>query len=99
MGENNRDEYWALIETVNQPSLFLCHFLVTDYNIKRRAKLINNVMNITTMGNVIEEIYLNDRDSKRTIEYEFDERGNWIKSIAYVDGEQQNIIVREIEYL
>ena len=55
-------------------------------------------MNITTMGSVIEEIYLNDRDSKRTIEYEFDERGNWIKSIAYVDGEQQNIIVREIEY-
>lgn len=56
-------------------------------------------MNITTMGNVIEEIYLNDRDSKRTIEYEFDERGNWINLIAYVDGEQQNIIEREIEYL
>ena len=48
--------------------------------------------------NVIEEIYLNHSATKRIIEYEFDEKGNWIKSISYEDGLQQNIIIREIEY-
>jgi antitoxin component YwqK of YwqJK toxin-antitoxin module len=52
-------------------------------------------------GNLIEANKYNSHENleeKWTLKYEFDEKGNWIKKVTYVDGEVTRITERTIDY-
>jgi hypothetical protein len=47
-------------------------------------------------NNIIQTFRLNDY--KKTYDYVYDDKGNWIKRIEYVNGIPKYILVRELEY-
>lgn len=52
-------------------------------------------------SNVLEEqVYNTDGslEQKRTYQYEFDEKGNWLKKVVFEDGGAKFILVREYDY-
>ena len=52
-------------------------------------------------GNKLEEIRLDhegELDLKRSYQYTYDSRGNWVKRIYFFNGEAQEISFREIQY-